>query len=478
MPTRSLFHLLLSIPTLVGIGIILILFVRGGSNELSEEPAPRLALQAWSGIFNAFPAEMPSVYPDTVEESPETVDDLSEEEKLAYPRSNAFILSCSLLVILGSFGIALMGGLISTFEPIWYGLLRIGALCAVTLGSFIFLGFNLAFPGDSSSILPIPSFYLPGETDSIEYGLNGISEWADLLFIGCYALFFATLILSLAHGAIRSTPLFLIAIPASTLVFPLVVSWKWGGGWLDALMNNIDFAGASVLHWHAGLAVLLIGLVACINGRARKQGNPVQSLSLSPSGIGLYLLGGLFYLVALLAINTGSALESTPQIVAPILQATLIAAAVSGILGLVWASFSPRKPFVRYLIVGAAGGMVAVSGATDSLTWEASVVFGVLSGLLVPGATLLLEHLAWRDPLSIGAIHGIGGMIAVLGTPFVAEESATIPGQLTMLISTPLLTLAGTFLVTLIAAAAGFLLLGSATEKTPPPIPSRETEES
>ena len=376
-------------------------------------------------------------------------------------------------MILGVFGMNAMGISLSSQEPAWHGFLRTGALCAVTLGSMILFGFNMAFPGDQMGVIPLPTPYIPGDMSSVEYGLNGMTEWADLLFNGVYSLFLAALFLSLAHGRLRSTPLFLIAIPASTLIFPLVVSWKWGAGWIDQLMNNIDFAGAALLHWHAGIAILLVSLISSIAARTKNLSRSAAQNPQSPQGIAIYLVGAVAYLVALVAINAGSTLDASPSIAAPVLQATLITGGISGVLGLAWAAFSNKRPFLRYLIVGIAGGIVASSGSADYFGIGEAIVFGVFAGVLIPGATFLLEHIGWIDPLSMGAIHGIGGLIAILGTAGTAGEDATIMGQITLLIAVPILTLAGALFVTLVAAGIGYLFLPSGTEKAPPPVPAR-----
>ena len=39
-------------------------------------------------------------------------------------------------------------------------------------------------------------------------------------------------------------------------VYPVIVHWIWGGGWLDK-MNFQDFSGASVIHCAGGVAGLM-----------------------------------------------------------------------------------------------------------------------------------------------------------------------------------------------------------------------------
>ena len=472
MSIRNLIHLFLAIPTLAGVGLLLIFFVNAGSSDLTDEPGTALSIQAWSNILEAIPAEMPAAYPEEPEELPDSAEDLSEEMKTSYFLSNALIVSCSFLMLLGVVGLALMGIRFSHFEPAWNGFLRIGALSMVTLGGFLLFGFNMAYPGEFGGIFSLPAPYRPGSIDSVEYGLYGISEWADLLFIAIYALFFATLILSLVSAGIRSTPLFLVAIPASTLFFPLVVSWKWGAGWLDEMMNNYDFGGAALLHWHVGAGVLAISLIATLFRKSSSQ--KTEAIAPTTQNTILYAVGGVFYLVALLALNAGSTLQATPSTVAPVLQVSLVAAGIAGALGALWALLSPTRPFLRYFITGMAAGLVAVSGSADLLTLPNAITFGVVTGILVPGLVFLLESIGWTDSLSVGAVHGLGGLIAILGTGFVANEDATLVGQMILVLVIPLLTLMAAIFVTLIAGAAKYLILPTEGSPAPPPMPQSE----
>jgi Amt family ammonium transporter len=45
------------------------------------------------------------------------------------------------------------------------------------------------------------------------------------------------------------------------IIYPIIVAWTWGGGWLT-VMGFIDFAGSGVVHLTGGIAGLA-GAVIC-----------------------------------------------------------------------------------------------------------------------------------------------------------------------------------------------------------------------
>jgi len=46
----------------------------------------------------------------------------------------------------------------------------------------------------------------------------------------------------------------------SAIIYPVVVAWTWGGGWLYD-MGYIDFAGSSVVHLAGGTASAIIAIL-------------------------------------------------------------------------------------------------------------------------------------------------------------------------------------------------------------------------
>lgn len=438
---------------------------------MSDRGFGDLASSSWNQIIDAIPAEMPGVYAEYVESDDEaTVETLAEERRDVFAINNAFIVTCTLLMIFGLLGQALMAAGVPGEDPIWFSLVRVGAIFGVTLLSFIVFGFSLAFPGDGL----FGGFYLPGDLNSVEYGLSGIHEWTDLFYIGCYVALIGVLILSFCRAGLSSISGFLIAIPIVTLLSPLVVSWKWGAGWLDQLGNNYDFAGSALFHWHAGFSALILGGSLTLYRNWREKELPTKPEE-KPAAFNplLFIPGALGMILLMVGMNAGSALEATAPVVAPVIQASLIAGAISGFLAIVWWAVARTRTVVEYLVHGFIAGMVVAAGGTDLMSLSEAITLGVVSGILVPGFILALDKMRWVDPLAVGPVHGVGGFIGTLGTVILLAEdnTATLLGQMLLLFVIPILSGGLVLLIVVFAGATKLLLTNLPQKSSPPPLP-------
>lgn len=58
---------------------------------------------------------------------------------------------------------------------------------------------------------------------------------------------------------------FIIVPIISAIVYPVVVSWIWGKGWLYQ-MGYVDFAGSSVVHLAGAISALAVSI--CVGKRS------------------------------------------------------------------------------------------------------------------------------------------------------------------------------------------------------------------
>lgn len=476
---RKTFHFILIVPAVIGLAVTAYLANQSVRSDVSDESFPNAAEAAWSAIFAEIPAKMPGDWANSEEEAPKTADDISPDQAHKFAVNNAFIASCALLVMLGVLGIALLGAATTSGEPMAFPLVRTAAMSGVAILSFLLWGFYLAYPGDFNGVISFPTFGFPGEIDSVEYGMEGMTEWTDLFYIAAYAAVFGSLLISFCSARMKATAAFLAAIPITILVLPIVISWKWGGGWIDQLGNNIDFAGAALFHWHAGAIGLLTGGILTMflrqpeNRELLKEKQKLGGLQTSLYGIGL-----VFYFLLIVAMNTGSVLSAAPDMVASILQATLIAAGISLTLSVIWWAVLQTRSFIQFAGIGLISGAISVSGTSDTLSIVEAISLGVLCGFVVPGVVAGLDKIGWPDPLAVGPVHGIGGAIAILGAALSAQgESATLVGQIVLLISVPLLSLMIAFFVVLIAGISKVLFVrqqdSQPNRMVPPDLPRR-----
>lgn len=462
-------HLGLLLPAAGGLMLAILFFAKSTDYPIGDFNTLEVSRTAWEQIAKAIPAPMPSDYEDDEAFSNiESADDLGPADEKVFAENNAFLVSCSLLVLLGCLGISVLGMGARISEPFWNSLLRGGTILFIGLFSFYAWGFNLAFPGDHFGIFPRVYFGFPGSLDPVEYGLSGISEWADLLYIATYAVFMGCLIVSFGSAGLTTKSSLIIATPLIAFFFPLSTSTVWGGGWIDSLGYSVDFAGAALVHWHVGSIALLIGGVLTYHRKSQS----LAPLSLpDPAGA---VAGAILYFVGILGINAGSTLSAKPDIVAAVIQSTVYAAISAAIVCAATSTIFPKSNVLRFLLAGLLAGAVSVSGSADTFTQVQSIIVGIIGGAGVAATLVLFDRLDWADPFAIGPIHGVGGAIAVMATWFGSlgtDYPATIFGQILLLIAIPFLSLLFTAVILLIAGATKLLSVetGKSREKSGPP---------
>ena len=125
----------------------------------------------------------------------------------------------------------------------------------ITVGLLMYYigGFNLMYPGDFNGFLGFGGFGL--ETDAAgvtaAYADGGYTYWTDFLFQGMFAATAATIVSGAVAERIKLGPFMIFTVIYVGLVYPIVGSWQWGGGFLSTLGGEEagfhDFAGSTLV---------------------------------------------------------------------------------------------------------------------------------------------------------------------------------------------------------------------------------------
>jgi Amt family ammonium transporter len=160
---------------------------------------------------------------------------------------------------------------------------------AVTAIIFWAVGFAIAFGADNGSgLFGTDNFFLSGaiifENGGVTY--SGAGLHTITLFFFQFA--FAAAANVIVTGAMAERTDFLgdliYAVLMALVIYPVVVHWVWGGGWL-ASRGFLDFAGSTVVHTTGGITAL-IGAWMLGPRAGRIFGSPPR-----PHNLGLATLG-------------------------------------------------------------------------------------------------------------------------------------------------------------------------------------------
>jgi Amt family ammonium transporter len=212
----------------------------------------------------------------------------------------------------------------------------------------------------------------------------------------------------------------------SMFIYPLVGNWVWGGGWLANLGRSmgwgngaVDFAGSGVVHMIGG-AVGLAGAMV-IGPRIGKFNKDGSANSIPGHSISLGILGTIILFFGWFGFNPGSSLGFVGAfrnlaVIAAI--NTLLAGAAGGVAAMfyMWLISPARKPDAGMSVNGILAGLVAVTAPCAFIDPWAAVVIGLVAGVWVCLATVLLEKAKIDDPVGAVPVHlgnGLWGVLAV-----------------------------------------------------------------
>ena len=292
-------------------------------------------------------------------------------------------------------------------------------IVAIGLLSYTIIGFKLMYPGvmgtDWGGFLGCSGIWLscPANGLTNAYGLGTYTYWTDFLFQGMFAATAATIVSGAVAERVKLGPFLLFSLVYVMFVYPIVGSWKWGGGWLAARGFH-DFAGSTLVHSVGGWAALAgIMLLGPRLGKYTKSGRvkPIMGHSMPLVTIGVFLLWlGWF------GFNGGSVLSADPGGVSYVLVTTCLAAA-AGIVGAMFSSWGlQKKPDLSMVLNGCLAGLVGITAGADVVSVEAAIIIGLICGALAVGSVMMFDKIRIDDPVGATTVHLVCG---VLGTLFV-----------------------------------------------------------
>ena len=195
----------------------------------------------------------------------------------------------------------------------------------------------------------------PKDADvSAGYAGAGYTYWTDFLFQGMFAATAATIVSGAVAERIKLSSYLIFTVIFVGIVYPMIGSWKWGGGALH-MMGFYDFAGSTLVHsvggWGALAGVIVLGprLGKYVDGRVIDK--PGSSVPLAVIGVFLLWLGWFGF-------NGGSVLSADPALTSFVLVTTCLAACAGGIGGFVTSYFVFKRMDLGMVLNGILAGLV------------------------------------------------------------------------------------------------------------------------
>jgi Amt family ammonium transporter len=325
-------------------------------------------------------------------------------------------LICGFLVFFMAAGFAMLESGMVTSKSV-------SVICAKNIGlisisgiMFWMVGYNLAYGIPEGGY--IGNFIPWSDSSSVDTGYSDGSDWY-------FQMVFCATTVSIVSGAmaerIKLWPFFLFAAILSGVIYPIVMGWQWGGGWL-ASIGFSDFAGSTLVHSTGGAAALAGAIIIGPRlGRFTKSGAPAPLKPFAASSIPLVTLGVFVLWLGWFGFNGGSQLAMGTADDAIAVSTIFINTFLAGAGGVIAAAIVTRLNFgktdVVQMLNGCIGGLVAITAEPLMPTPFAAILIGAVGGVIVVYGTKLLFSLKIDDVVGAVPAHLFAGIWGTLIVP-------------------------------------------------------------
>ena len=327
---------------------------------------------------------------------------------------------------------------------------------------FYAIGFALAFGGDGA-LLGTHGFFVGHARDfplafpANQHGVTAETRWF-------FEFVFCAVALAIVWGTtlerIKFGVYIVYAIVFSTVIYPVVAHWIFGGGWLATSIHVQDFAGSIVVDVCGAAGALAILLQ--LGPRRGKYGSDGRPRAIPGHNMPLFGLGVLILWLGWFGFNPGSTLSALDGRFPTIAMITQLAGS-AGVVAAMVVMYAKTKTFdIGMAGNGAIAGLVAVTGPAGYIDpWAAPIIGAVAGVIVVYGVLAIDQHI--DDPVGALAAHGLAGMwgavaCGLFAAPRLAEHN--LPGSHGGLLTTGSFVQLGSQLVG-IAVVAAFTFLVS-----------------
>ncbi len=335
---------------------------------------------------------------------------------------NAFILVCGVLVVFMQAGFAMVEAGLTRAKNAAHMMLKNLMDFIVGASGFAIIGYHIAFSGAQYVGWawqwgggPLEASVQPNLTVPMHFFFNmGFAAAAATIMSGAVA------------ERVQFKAYFVYAIGISTMAYPLIVSWVWGGGWLSQLSTPfLDLAGGTVVHVTGGTAALVGALI--LGPRIGRFDENGDSVPIPGHNLPMAILGVFILLVGWFGFNAGSILSADLSI-GLVVAITAIGASAGGIGATIASWLTLKTPDVTLIGNGVLGGLVSITAGAANLSIFGALFIGLVAGIIATNGVLLLDRIGIDDPVGAVPVHLMCGAFGTIALGLFADPDAVIGG--------------------------------------------------
>ena len=246
---------------------------------------------------------------------------------------------------------------------------------------------------------------------------NGYSTMSDWFFQMVFVATTASIVSGTLAERVKLWSFLVFILVLTAVIYPIIGSWTWGGGWLAA-MGFQDFAGSTIVHSTGGWAALAGALIV---GPRKGKFRPDGSVRTTPpSNVPAVTLGVFILWLGWFGFNGGSQLAMAGIADAVAVSNILSNTNLAGAAGVMAAIVLSRPVLGRVDLLaglnGAIAGLVAITAGPDIVDHYWAIIIGGIGGALCVVGMKALERLRIDDVVGAVPAHlfaGVWGTLAV-----------------------------------------------------------------
>ncbi|MEY3290642.1 MAG: ammonium transporter, partial [Actinomycetota bacterium] len=325
---------------------------------------------------------------------------------------NVWIMIAAALVILMQAGFALVEAGLTRGKNVANIFMK--NLMDFCIGSVVFfaVGYAIAFGGKMSGfggIIGGDGWFLAGD-GIFTYGT--LDKFVFFTFQAAFAATAATIVSGAMAERTKFKSYVIFSAVISAVIYPVVVRWQWGGGWLFQLDTPFhDFAGSSLVHMTGGIAAAVGATL--LGPRIGRYGADGKPRAIPGHSIPLAILGCFILLVGWYGFNPGSWLAAGTEI-GGIAVNTTLAGSMGAIAAMMTTWVRSGKPDVAMAGNGLLAGLVGVTAGAWVVNGLGAIIIGTVAGIIVVFAVSFFDKVRIDDPVGAVSVHGVCGAFGTL----------------------------------------------------------------
>lgn len=336
--------------------------------------------------------------------------------------NDAFVFN-TLLFLIGGFLVMWMAAGFAMLEAGFVRTKNVSMQCLknITLYSvaglmFWIVGYQLMYGGgDYFGKLAIMSF-------ASEDVATGYSSYSDWFFQMVFCATTASIVSGTVAERIKFWPFVIFVVFLTGLIYPIVGSWEWGGGFLntDGFIATFgsefsDFAGSTLVHSTGGWAALTGALILGARKGKYVDGKvipiPGSNMTLATLGVFILWLGWFgFNGASQLAMGTITDADA----IAKVFVNTNMAAAAGVIAAVTYTQLRYGKIDLTLALNGALAGLVAITAGPLDPSVPAALLIGAIGSLLACLTVPVLDKFKIDDVVGAIPVHLVAGIFGTL----------------------------------------------------------------